>query len=157
MHRIAIAVAAISVMGATVAWAQNTAIIKQRQDAMQTVARAGLTNFKMMKGEIPLDLAVVQSGLKVYLEQMPKFKEMFPENSQSGGDTQATAKVWAERAAFNQAIEKFTADTKTAASGIKDEESFKKLYPAVAAGCGGCHKEKDGFSPRLGESLKRLK
>lgn len=156
MRRITIATVVL-VIGATVAWAQNTEATKQRQDAMQTVAKASLTNFKMMKGEVPLDLAVIQSGLKVFQEQMPKFKELFPDNSQSGGDTQATAKVWSDRAGFNQAIEKFIADSKAAASGIKDEDSFKKLYPAVVANCGGCHKEKDGYAPRLGESLKRLK
>ncbi len=155
MHRIAVAAVGLA-LGASGVWAQNLDAIKQRQDAMQMIARASAANYNMMTGKAPLDLATVQAGLKTFQETMPKFKDLFPDNAK-GGDSEATPKVWAERAAFNAALEKFIADSKTAASGIKDEESFKKLYPAVAAACGGCHKQSDGFAPRLGESLKRVK
>lgn len=154
MHRIAVT-AAICVIGATAVWAQNADAIKQRRDAMQTVAKASGANFKMVKGDSPFDLAVVQSGLKTFQEVMPKFKGLFPEDSRTG-DTEATAKVWEARAAFNQAIEKFVADSKAAASTITDEASFKQFYPAVSANCGGCHKEKDGFAPKVADSLKRM-
>jgi len=155
MHRIVVTTIVLA-LGATGVWAQNLEAIKQRQDAMQTIARASAANYNMMIGKAPIDLAKVQAGLKTFQETMPKFKDLFADNAK-GGDSQATPKVWAERAAFNAALEKFIADSKMAASGIKDEESFKKQYPAVAAGCGGCHKEKDGFAPKLGDSLKRVK
>ena len=155
MHRIAVTAIALA-LGATGVWAQNLQAIKQRQDTMQTVAKASAANYNMMIGKAPLDVATVQAGLKTFQEVMPKFKDMFPDNAK-GGDSEATPKIWAERAAFNAAIEKFVADSKTAAAGITDEASLKKLYPAVAAGCGGCHKEKDGFAPKLSDSFKRVK
>ncbi len=155
MHRIAVTAIALA-LGATGVWAQNLEAIKQRRDAMQTIARASATNYNMMIGKAPFDAAKVQAGLKTFQEVMPKFKDLFPDNAK-GGDSEATPKVWEQRAAFNAAIEKLVADSKTAASGITDEASFKKLYPAVAADCGGCHKEKDGFAPKLSDSFKRVK
>lgn len=154
MYRIA-ATAAICVIGATAVWAQNADAIKQRRDAMSTVAKASGANFKMVKGDSPFDLAVVQAGLKTFQEVMPKFKGLFPDDSRKG-ETDATAKIWEARAAFEQAIDKFVADSKVAAAGITDEASFKKLYPAVSANCGGCHKEQDGFAPKVGDSLKKM-
>lgn len=154
MHRFAVTVA-ICLIGATAVWAQNADAIKQRRDAMQTVAKASGANFKMVKGESPFDLAVVQAGLKTFQEVLPKFKGMFPENSRTG-DTEATAKVWEARPAFDQAIDKFVADAKAAAGQITDEATFKQFYPAVSANCGGCHKEKDGFAPKVTDSLKRM-
>lgn len=154
MHRTVVAVAAL-VLGTMVAWAQSTDVIKQRREAMQTMARAGTANFLMMKGDKPFDMATARAGLKTFQEVMPKFKDLFPDNSK-GGDSEATEKVWEQRAAFNAAIEKLIADAKAAEAGTTDEASFKKLYPAVAANCGNCHKERDGFAPKLADSLKRL-
>ena len=97
MLRIAATVAALGV-GATVVLAQNLDAIKQRRDVMKTVANASGANFKMMKGDAAFDLAKVQSGLKTFQEQFPKLKALFPEDSKTGGDTDASSKIWQQRA-----------------------------------------------------------
>ena len=53
---------------------------------MKAIATAGITNFGMMKGSIPFDLAKLQSGLKLYQDEAPKLKALFPEDSKFGVD-----------------------------------------------------------------------
>ena len=156
MLRIVAAVAALGI-GATIAYAQNLDAIKNRRDVMKAIANAGITNFKMMKGEAPFDLAKVQAGLKIYQDEAAKLKGLFPDDSKTGGDTDASPKIWQERPQFNAAIESFINGAKAAASTIKDEQTFKAEYPKVVTSCGGCHKDADGFSPRLVDSFKKLK
>ena len=144
-------------MGPTLVYAQNLEPIEKRRAAMKAIATAGTPPFQMMKGTMPLDLAKVQATLKTFQDEGAKLKTLFPENSKAGGDTDARAKIWQERAAFDKAIDTFVSIAATAAPLIKDEESFKAEYPKVAASCGGCHKDADGFSPALGESMKKLK
>ena len=151
-----VAVAAALGIGVTMVHAQNLDVIKQRRDVMREIVKAGATPFKMTKGEAPFDLATVQAGLKAYQEQGAKFKNLFPDNSKTGGNTDATPKVWAAKADFNAAVDAFVANAKDVAAAIKDEATFKTEYPKAVRSCGGCHKESDGFSPRLGDSFKKL-
>lgn len=153
----AVAVVSVVALGATTVWAQNLEAIKQRREVMKAMANAGTPNFNMMKGQAPFDLAKVQAGLKVYQDEAPKLKGLFPDDSKTGGDTDAPAKIWQAKPEFNAAIETFVSIAKTAASGIKDEATFKAQYPKVVASCGGCHKDADGFAPRLADSFKKLK
>ncbi len=147
----------VFVMATTLVYAQNLEPIEKRRAAMKAIATAGTPPFQMLKGTAPFELAKVQATLKTFQDESAKLKTLFPEDSKSGGDTDASAKIWAEKAAFEKAIETFAGIASTAATLIKDEESFKAEYPKVGASCGGCHKEADGFAPRLGVSLKKLK
>jgi len=156
MLRIAAAVAALG-LGATVVLAQNLDAIKQRRDVMKTIAKASGINFKMMKGETPFELSKVQSGLKTFQDELPKLKSLFPDDSKKGGDTDASPKIWQQRAEFEGVIDRFVADAKAAAGSIKDEASFKADYPKIVNNCGNCHKDTDGFAPRLADSFKKLK
>ena len=142
--------------GATVLHAQNLDAIKQRREAMATIARSGTPAFKMFKGDMPFELPKVQAGLKAYQEQAVKFKALFPADSKTGGETDASPSIWTDRPAFDNEVDKFVVTAKAAAEAIKDETTFKAEYQKVLQSCGGCHKDKDGFSPRLADSLKKL-
>ena len=156
MLRVAATIAALGI-GVTVVYAQNLDAIKNRRDVMKAIANAGITNFKMMKGEAPFDLAKVQAGLKIYQDEAVKLKGLFPDDSKTGGDTDASPKIWQQRTEFNAAIDTFINGAKVAAGAIRDEATFKAEYPKVVMSCGGCHKDADGFSPRLADSFKKLK
>lgn len=156
MLRIVAAVAALAI-GATAVYAQNLDAIKQRRDAMKNIAKAGTPPFQMMKGQAPFELAKVQAGLKAYQDEGAKLKTLFPADSKTGGDTDASPKIWQAKSEFDAAIDTFIATAKAAAGSIKDEATFKADYPKVAASCGGCHKDTDGFSPRLADSFKKMK
>src|SRR5262245_29393511 len=153
---IALGAAAILGTGTFVAYAQGQDAIAQRRGVMKAIATAGSETFKMSKGELPFDLAKFQTVMSTYQTQAAKLKDLFPDSSKTG-ETDAKPKIWTARAEFNSAIDTFIATAKAAAETIKDEASFKAEYPKVLASCGGCHKEADGFAPRLGDSFKRLK
>ncbi len=147
----------LAVTASGLAYAQNLDVIKQRREAMRSITDQAFATSKMFKGEIPFDLAVVQSGLQKIQEVGGKLKDQFPEDSKTGGGTDAAAKIWSARAEFNAAADKWVADAKTAAAAIKDEASFKTGYAPFSTSCGGCHKATDGFAPTLGELLKKPK
>lgn len=156
MRRVIGAGLSVFVLGTTLVYAQNLEPIEKRRAAMKAIAKAGSPPFQMLKGTAPFELAKVQATLKTFQDEAAKLKTLFPEDSKSGGDTDATPKIWQERAAFDKAIDTFVSIAGAAATLIKDEETFKAEYPKVGASCGGCHKEGDGFAPRLGVSLKKL-
>jgi cytochrome c556 len=157
MLRIAAALTALAI-GATVVWAQNLEAIKQRREVMRAIAKASSVNFKMSRGDPPFGLATVQSNLKTMQDEISKFKGLFPDDSKTGGGTDADESIWTARADFNKAVDNFVAAVQTAAGGIKDLASLKTEYPKlVKDGCGGCHKETDdGFTLRLSDSFKKL-
>lgn len=144
-------------LGSGFAYAQNLDAIEKRRAAMKSIATAGTPPFQMMKGNAPFELAKVQSALKTYQEEGAKLKTLFPDDSKTGGNTDAPAKIWQEKAEFLKAIDTFVGIAQSGSRLITDEATFKAEYPKVAASCGGCHKDADGFAPRLGDSLKKLK
>ena len=151
-----LSVAALLAVGATVAIAQNADAIKQRREVMKAIAGGGSEPFKMSKGELPFDLAKVKAMLKVYQEQGPKLKTLFPDNSKTG-DTEAPAKIWQSKTEFDAAVDEFVAVAKAGEAAIVDEATFKAEYTTkVQRSCGGCHKREDGFAPPLSQSFKRL-
>jgi cytochrome c556 len=139
MLRIVAAVAALAV-GATVVYAQSAAI-GQRKDILKTFGGALKEPGGMMKGEVPFDLAKVQASLKTLSDGSPKLKDLFPDDSKTGGDTGALPAIWEKKADFVGRFDKLAADATAASAAIKDEASFKAEWPKIGANCGGCHKE----------------
>jgi cytochrome c556 len=134
-----VSVAAILAVGATAAFAQSAAI-GQRKELFKQIGGGAKVGGPMMKGEVPFDLAKVQGALKVYADNAAKLPALFPDDSKTGGDTEALPAVWEKKADFDGMMKKFGADATAAAAAIKDEASFKTEWPKVMANCGGCHK-----------------
>lgn len=152
-----VAIIATMGVGATVAYAQNVDVVKQRREMMRAVAAASTPNFRMAKGDVPFDLAAVQTNLKTMQDLAIKFKTLFPDDSKTGGATDASPKIWSARAEFDTTIGDWIKNAKDVGAKITDEASFKANYPAFGGGCSGCHKASDGFAPSLSESFKKPK
>lgn len=135
-----LSVAALVAIGATVVHAQTSAI-SQRQEAMKAIAGAAKGPGAILKGEAEFDLSKVQNSLGVYQEQAAKLKNLWPEDSKIGGDTEALPLIWEKKSEFLPRFDKLAADAKAAAATIKDEATFKAEWPKVMSNCGGCHKE----------------
>ncbi|MDX2204313.1 MAG: cytochrome c [Hyphomicrobiaceae bacterium] len=150
-----LAAVSIVAISATAVLAQNLDAIKERRQAMRTIGSVGTSNFKMMKGDAPFDLATFQKNIAAMQAAGTKFKDLFPDNAKTGGGTDAAPKIWEQKAQFNAALDAWLADVKAAGETIKDEAGMKANYPKVAQGCGGCHKSADGFTVSLGESFKK--
>jgi cytochrome c556 len=128
-------------LGASVGEAQNTAVIKQRQDHMKANAEALKAPTAMSKGEAPFDLAKVQASLKTLQELAAKLKPLWTEDTKTGGNTRALPAVWKDLNAYLARFDGMATAAKAAAASIKDEASFKAAWPKVVGSCGGCHKE----------------
>lgn len=136
----AFAIAAGFAACATVVFAASPSI-DQRQAVFKAFGGAMKSTGGMLKGEAPFDLTKVQIALRTLAEGSLKQKDLFPDDSKSGGDTEALPKIWEKKADFLARFDKLSADATAAMSAIKDEASFKAEWPKIGANCGGCHRE----------------
>jgi cytochrome c556 len=127
-------------LGIVAAFAQSDPIAA-RKALMKQMGGASGDMTKMIKGEMPFDLAKVQAGLKTFADDAKRAPTLFPDTSKTGGDTAALPKVWETKADFEAKFAKLSKDATEAAAKIKDEASFKTVYPEVSKNCGGCHQD----------------
>ena len=113
--------------------------IAERQQAMKSLSQASRAPGAMLKGEAPFDLATVQATLKTFADNATKGPALFPDNSKTGHDTAALPAVWTNKSDFNMQFAKFGEAAVAAQASIKDEASFKAIFPTVQKTCGGCH------------------
>lgn len=92
----------------------------------------------MLKGEAPFDLAKVQEALDAYVAGTEKLPGLFPDNSKTG-KTEASPKIWEEKAKFEAIFAKLNGDAKAAKVAITDEASFKANIGKVLGNCKACH------------------
>jgi cytochrome c556 len=132
------AVAAIAVLAAGAAIAQNDPIA-QRRATLKGMGDAAKPMVAMAKGEAPYDNAVVQQSLTVIAAASKKLPDLFPDNSKTGGDTAALAKIWEDKVKFEGIFAKLGAAASTAQGSIKDEASLKANIGGVLGNCKACH------------------
>ena len=112
MIRVMLAIAAL-IVAVTAVLAQSDPI-KTRQDMMD----ANDKNYKNLKaivrGQARYDQAKVDQAFTQWGETAQKFGGLFPDNSKTGRDTKASAKIWQNRADF---------EAKLAALGKKVERT----------------------------------
>jgi cytochrome c556 len=137
MIRIVLA-ATIVALGVTTVIAQNDPIAA-RKALMKANGQAAQQGGKFMKGEEPFNLTKAQAIFASYQDSAAKAPALFPDTSKTGGETAALPAVWERKADFEAKLAKFGADAKAAAEKLKDEASFKALFPEVQKNCGGCH------------------
>ncbi len=108
-----------------------------RQAMMKNVGAATGVGGKMMKGEMDFDPVAAQLIFATMNATANGFAYLFPEGSETGNETEASPKIWEDRAGFEAAVTKFAADT----SGIQitDMDSFKAAFVAATKNCGSCH------------------
>ena len=143
MHlRYALLAAALFGVAAAVlpAGAQNVDVIKERQQLMKNNGRAAKLGGQMLKGEVAFDSARAADVFGSINKDMARFRTLFPEDSKTGGNTEASPAIWERPAEFQAANEKMEADSAAAlASGTTDLEAFKASFGTVTANCKGCH------------------
>lgn len=113
--------------------------IKERKEIFKGFAEAAKPNGAALKGEAPFDLAKAQAALKAYSDGAKKLAALFPDNSKTGGDTEALPKIWQEKSKFEGLVAKLDKDATAALAAIKDEASFKSEFPKVLGNCKTCH------------------
>ena len=98
--------------------------------AMKTVVDGGLD----VKG-----LAAGAKGIAAWGKLIPA---MFPDGTQTGGNTKAKPEIWTDRAGFEKAAAALVAAAEKAAqlADANDKDGFKAQYAALGQACGGCHR-----------------
>lgn len=139
--------AAVLAVGATLvlaphAGAQNVDVIKQRKEVLKSFGTAAKGPGAMMKGEMKFDNAKVQAALKTFQEGAAKLPKLFPEDSKTGGETEALPAIWEKdkNKDFLDRFAKLAAESKAAEAKITDEFSFQDVWPKLlGTNCKGCH------------------
>jgi cytochrome c556 len=115
--------------------------IAVRKAIMKNVGAATGAGGAMAKGEAEFNAVTAALVLRTMNTAALGFGELFPEGSETGGESTASPKIWEDRAGFNAAFAKFAADT---AAGIAakpaDLDAFRAAFGAAASNCGACHK-----------------
>jgi cytochrome c556 len=141
MLRFAAIMAAFAV-GATVVYAQNLEVIKQRQEAMKAQGKALYeVALPMFKGEAPFDLAKAKQAFKTIEQTSTRAKTLFPPDSKIGGETNALPAIWDNLDDAMGWLDEVIKDTKAAQTDVKDEASFKEAFKAINTSCTDCHKD----------------
>lgn len=130
-----------SALTATAVYAQNVEVIKERKALLKEMGKATKAPGDMLKGAVPFDLAAVKAALAKYQENAPKIAKLFPDDSKTGGETEALPAIWENKDDFLKRYEKLAADAKAAEAAITDEFNFMDEFPKVVGNCSGCHKK----------------
>ncbi len=130
--------AAAIALGATAVLAQSDPIasrkaLERANDEQHKIGTA------MVTGQLPFDLDRARIVFATFLDVAGKAPHLFPENSKTGGDTSAAARIWDDPDGFRAAYVRFATDAKTAQDGIRDPATFRALFEGVTRHCGACH------------------
>lgn len=126
-------------VGATSVIAQEDPIA-ERKKIMKAQGAAAKDPGLMLKGDEKFDLAKVHASLRTFQDTSKRLPALWPDNSKTGGETEALPVIWQEKDKYLALFTKLSNDSGAALTAIKDEASFKAEFPKVLANCGSCHK-----------------
>lgn len=122
----------------TIAHAQDA--IAERQQAMKSVGGAMRVVGGMARGQADFDAAAALAAFQTMNEVSGRYASLFPEGSETGGETEAKDTIWSDRAGFEAEVAKFEAATAAAvAAAPQDMDSFRAVFGPVGQSCGSCH------------------
>ena len=128
-------------LGVGAVMAQQDAV-KQAQTQMKGNGKNAGALAAMVKGEKPYDQATVDTALAQFEDTIKKFPTLFPESMKglkADGDYSASAKIWEDKAGFDEHIASFGKAVTEAKGSIKDLDTLKVALPLIGKQCGGCH------------------
>ena len=138
--------AVLALCGAAVlavpALAQNLDAIEKRQQLMKDNGKAAKAAGAILKGEAEFSPDKATEIFTQMHEISVKFGDYFPEDSKTGGKTEAAPAIWEKPEAFKAALAKYQEDTQAAVDAApQDVDTFKQTFGMVAQNCKGCHED----------------
>lgn len=135
-----LAACAAAPFAAVPAGAQNVDVIKERQALMKKIGGAAKAGGQMLKGDVAYDPAKGAEIFETMNTSIKAFATKFPEDSKTGGDTEASPAIWEKPDEFKAKIAKFESDTGAAlAAKPQTVEDFKVAFGTVTQNCKSCH------------------
>jgi cytochrome c556 len=137
MKRIVLA-AALAALGVTAVVAQGDPIAARKALMKENGAQSRIAR-EMIEGKQPYNQAKAQKVLTTFAATADKGKNLWPDNSKTGGETASLPAIWEHKADFEAKLAKFSKDAKDHEAKVKDLDSFKASMAEVGKNCGGCH------------------
>jgi cytochrome c556 len=138
MIRILVAAGLVALVAGAVL-AQNLDVIKERQETMKRAGQATGDLDKMRKGQTPYDQAKVTAALQTYIDVAKKMPTLFPDDSKTGGNTEALPLIWTHKDDFVARYGKLGSDAAAAMTSVKDVDTLNAAFSTIVKNCGGCH------------------
>jgi cytochrome c556 len=118
--------------------------IAVRKALMASVGASAGVAGGLMKNEIPYNPAVAKAAIASINATANAYGDFFPDGSQTGGNTEASPKIWEDAAGFQAALAKFKGATAAAVEaagkdGPADLAAFQAAIGPVFDNCKGCH------------------
>ena len=116
--------------------------IEAREDLMENVGKGAKAIGGMLKGEAPFDAQAAMDGFLAMRKAANEIGDLFPDGSQTGGDTEAKSTIWSDRAGFDKQLAAFGQDVEAAiASEPATLDDLKVSAGPVFKNCKACHEE----------------
>src|SRR3982074_3114345 len=116
--------------------------VKQTQAMMKGNGKNAGALAAMVKGEKPYDQATVDAAIAQFEDTVKKFPTLFPasiKGLKAEGDYSASAKIWEDKAGFDEQIASFAKAVTDAKGKITNLDTLKATLPTIGKQCGGCH------------------
>jgi cytochrome c556 len=121
-------------------------VIAERRALMRDISKQEHAANKIILGKFNPGNGIV--ALQKIQANMTSFVTLFPEGSETGGETHADPSIWANMADFIAIAHKTIADAKAAEGALASgQDAFAVTWQVVAENCGACH---ETYAPTLG-------
>ncbi len=115
--------------------------IEDRQAKMKIVGKSMGIVGKMAKGETEFDGEAALAAFVAMKDAADGYETLFPAGTETGGDTEASPKIFTDRAGFEEKQAAFEASlVKVTAAAPESVEALGVLVGEVGQNCGVCHK-----------------
>jgi len=116
--------------------------IAERKAAMKSVGGAMGTLVRFARGQAEYDAAAALAAFTTMNEVAGRYGDLFPEGTETGGDTKASPAIWSDRAGFDAEVAKFQVNTASAIDAAPaDVDAFRAVFGPVGQSCGSCHEK----------------
>lgn len=117
--------------------------IEERQEIMKERGALMRILGPIAQERQPFDAAVVLDALErlnANAQASTDLDALWPEGTETGGDTESAPAVWSDRDGFKALTDEYAAHTAAALEAApQDLDAFRSVFSPVAASCGTCH------------------
>lgn len=132
--------AAIAITSATAVLAHQGAsgIVKERMDAMGSIAANVKSVSQMLRGSLDYDPAAVQAAMEAISAHAATLPEKFPEGTDHA-PSEAAPTIWTDTDGFNAIFAELEGAAAATALVADDKAAVQQGFGVVAKTCKSCH------------------
>ena len=131
---VAVAVTATMALGHSGA----TGVVKERMDAMSSIAANMKSVSQMLRGSVDFDSASVAAAMQEISQHAAMLPHQFPEGTDAA-PSEAAPSIWTDTEGFNAIFHDLEMSAAEIASLADDKAAVQQGFGKVAATCKACH------------------